>query len=71
MDWKTPVTQQLFVSREGRGVVTFMLMTYCLLASCVIYLTPCVCVCVSLMYGTGVVGSTFPFPQCVSFESEI
>ena len=67
MDWKTPVTQQLFVSREGRGVVTFILMTCCLLASCVISHH----VCVSLMYGTGVVGSRFPFAQCVSFESEI
>jgi hypothetical protein len=44
MDWKTPVTQQLFVSREGRGVVTFMLMTYCLLAACVISHHVCVCV---------------------------
>jgi hypothetical protein len=44
MDWKTPVTQQLFVSREGRGVVTFMLMTYYLLAACVISHHLCVCV---------------------------
>ena len=71
MDWKTPVTQQLFVSAEGRGVVTFMLMTYCLLAACVISHHVCVCVCVSLMYGTGVVGSRFPFSTRVSLESEI
>ena len=50
MDWKTPVTQQLFVSQEGRGVVTFMLMTYCLLASCVISHHACVCVCVCVAY---------------------
>ena len=50
MDWKTPVTQQLFVSAEGRGVVTFMLMTYCLLAACVISHHVCVCVCVTYVW---------------------
>jgi hypothetical protein len=40
-----------------------------LLAGFLCYLAPCVCV--SLMYGTGVVGSWFPLPHRVSLESEI
>jgi hypothetical protein len=46
MDWKAPVTQQLFVSREGRGIVTFMLMTYC---SLLVLFHSMLYVCVSLV----------------------
>jgi hypothetical protein len=63
---RTPVTQQLFVSWEGRGFVTFMLMTYCWLL--VLSHTCCMYVC---LYGTEmqVAGSCFPFLQWVSFDS--
>ena len=72
MDWKTPVTEQLFVLREWRGLwLSCWWLTACWLLVLFHTMCVCVCVCVSLMYETGVVGSRFPFPQCVPFESEI
>jgi hypothetical protein len=46
MDWKTPVTQQLFVSSDGREGGCDFYADELLLAGFLCYLAPRVCVCV-------------------------